>query len=407
VRERTADLERANEALRAETDERRRLEAQIRETQKLEALGRFAGGVAHDFNNLLTVIVASSELLSLKIREEASLALVDDVMRAAERAAALTRQLLAFGRRQMIARRALDLNQVVGRLENMVRRLLGTHIELSLSLDPDIPAVVADWGQIEQVVLNLVANARDAMPGGGRLTIATKAATVGDGSAPAPARVAAGRYVVLSVRDTGCGIDEDTRTHIFEPFFTTKAQGQGTGLGLASVYGIISQNGGQVFCESAPAQGTIFDIYLPAAAEPADEQPARPSRPAHARGGSETILLAEDEETVRSLVVAALEQEGYTVIAAPNGAEALRLFEERQGSVDLLVTDVVMPQMSGRQLHAEMTARQAAPKVLFVSGYAHELVTAQLVTGPRVAFLQKPFTLEALSRTVRALLDAP
>jgi PAS domain S-box-containing protein len=406
VRERTAELLRANDALQAETEKRRRLEEQIRETQKLEALGRFAGGVAHDFNNLLTVIIASSELLALSIREETALALVQDVRRAAERAAALTLQLLAFGRRQMLVRQALDLNLVIGRLENMMGRLIGAHIELSLSLDAEIPFVRADRGQIEQVVLNLVANARDAMPGGGSVTIATSSTTVDGASMPDRPEIVAGRYVVLSVRDSGHGIDAETRTHIFEPFFTTRSRGEGAGLGLATVYGIVSQSGGYISVESAPAEGTVFRIYLPA------EEPSEHDRSAHVElaaqpgRGTETILLAEDEEAVRSLVRGALERQGYTVIDAPNGADALRLFDERAGSIHLLVTDIVMPQMSGRQLHAELSARQATLKVLFISGYADAAVASQIVTGPRVAFLRKPFTLDLLTRTVRQLLDA-
>jgi len=406
VRERTAELLRAGEALRLEGEARRRLEEQVRETQKLEALGRFAGGVAHDFNNLLTVIVASSELLALKVREETSRALVEDVMRAAERAAALTRQLLAFGRRQMLVRQALDLNLIIGRLESMTRRLIGAHIELSLSLDPEIPLVEADWGQIEQVVFNLVANARDAMPEGGLLTISTKSTIVDGTSMPDRPDMVAGRYVVLSVSDTGCGIDSDTRTHIFEPFFTTKSLGRGTGLGLATVYGIVSQNGGFISVESTLAQGTMFSIYMPEALPTAESRPAHAEAIARPTGGTETILLAEDEETVRSLMRAALEQQGYTVLAAPNGADALRPFDEGPGCVDMLVTDIVMPHMGGRELHAELTSRQADLKVLFLSGYANELVASQLVTGPRVAFLQKPFTLDLLTRTIRQMLDA-
>jgi two-component system cell cycle sensor histidine kinase/response regulator CckA len=406
VRARTAELVRANDALRAETEERRRLENQIRETQRLEALGRFAGGVAHDFNNLLTVIIASAELLAQSVGDDPSRALVEDVRRAGERAADLTRQLLAFGRRQMIVRQPLDLNLVVGRLENMMRRLIGAHIELSLALDPEIPAVRADWGQIEQVVLNLVANARDAMPHGGTLTIGTRSATIDGASILNHPEMAAGRYVVLSVSDTGCGIDAETRPHIFEPFFTTKSPGEGTGLGLATVYGIVSQSGGYIAVESTPAQGTAFNIYMPEGAPLENDRPARVEGAAQPGSGTETILLAEDEEAVRSLVRAALEEHGYTVIDAPNGADALRLFDERAGSVDLLVTDIVMPQMSGRRLHTELSSRQATLKVLFLSGYADEAVASGIVTGPGVGFLQKPFTLDLLTRTVRKLLDA-
>jgi PAS domain S-box-containing protein len=405
VRERTAELLRANEALRAETAQRRRLEEQIREAQKLEALGRFAGGVAHDFNNLLTVILGSSELLARSVREEASRALIEDVRLASERAAALTRQLLAFGRRQMIVRQALDLNLLIRRLESMIRRLIGEHIALSLALDAEIGSVVADSGQIEQVLLNLVANARDAMPDGGRLTIATQAVSI-DGEWPEHPEIVAGRYVVLSVTDTGHGIDADTRPHIFEPFFTTKSPGEGTGLGLATVYGVVNQNGGYICVDSAPAQGTLFSIYLPEAGVAADDRPAHSEETARARAGTETILVAEDEETVRSLMRAALVQQGYTVIDAANGVDAMRLFDEHAGSIDMLITDMVMPYMSGRQLHAALRSRQAHLSVLFLSGYTDEFVASQFVTGPHAAFLQKPFTLESLTRTVRELLDA-
>jgi two-component system cell cycle sensor histidine kinase/response regulator CckA len=404
VRERTAELLRANEALQAETEERRRLEEQVRETQRLEALGRFAGGVAHDFNNLLTVILASSELLALNVEGQTSLAMVEDVRRAAERAATLTRQLLAFGRRQMVVRQTLDLNAVVGRLENLTRRLLGTDIELALSLDPEIAYVEADYGQIEQIVLNLVANARDAMSQGGTLTIATRVTTIDNGSIPDHPEMSAGRYVVLSVRDTGSGIDAETRTRIFEPFFTTKSPGEGIGLGLASVYGMVSQNGGRILVASTPGHGTVFEIYLPRAT--AEHRPGNVDETAESIGGTETILLVEDEEAVRSLLRVAMEQHGYAVIEAANGVDALRRFEEHSGSIDLLVTDIVMPQMNGRQLHSELTTRQAALKVLFLSGYADELVASRLVTGPRAAFLQKPFSLTVLARLVREMLDS-
>jgi PAS domain S-box-containing protein len=407
VRERTAELLRANQALHAETEERRRLEEQVRETQRLEALGRFAGGVAHDFNNLLTVILASSELLALNVEGQPSLVLVEDVRRAAERGADLTRQLLAFGRRQMVVRQTLDLNAIVVRLESLARRLIGAHIELALSLDPETAYVEADYGQVEQILLNLVANACEAMSHGGRLTIATRVTTIDKASSkPDHHGMSAGRYVVLSVSDTGRGIDAETRTRIFEPFFTTKSPGEGSGLGLASVYGMVRQNGGHIFVASTPGHGTVFEIYLPRAEATMRDRPANVDEAAGATGGTETILLVEDEESVRSLLRVALEQYGYTVREAANGADALRLFEEHAGSIDLLVTDIVMPQMNGRQLHAELIARQAALKVLFLSGYADELVASRLVTGPRAAFLQKPFSLSVLARLVREMLDA-
>jgi two-component system, cell cycle sensor histidine kinase and response regulator CckA len=277
---------------------------------------------------------------------------------------------------------------------------------LSLSLDPSIQCVLADWGQMEQVVLNLVANARDAMPQGGRLTISTTATSIDVASVPEYPDMMAGRYVVVSVSDTGCGIDAATRPHIFEPFFTTKSLGEGTGLGLATVYGIVNQSDGYIAVESTPARGTVFHIYLPEAVLTADDQPSRAGGAAQPRTGTETILLAEDEETVRAIMRTALEQQGYTVLDAANGADAVQVFDQHAGSVDMLVTDIVMPRMSGRELHAELSSRRGLVKVLYLSGYADELVASQIATGPHVAFLQKPFTLESLTRTVREILDS-
>jgi two-component system, cell cycle sensor histidine kinase and response regulator CckA len=371
--------------------ERRRLEDQLRQAQKMEAIGRLAGGVAHDFNNLLTVINGFSEMLlgdpglSPNGRE-----LVAEIARAGDQAAALTRQLLAFSRKQVLAPKVLDLNALVREMERMLARLIGADVQLASSLDPDLGRVRADPGQLEQVLLNLAVNARDAMPRGGRLAIETR-----NGGGPA------GNVVVLEVADTGTGMDAETRARIFEPFFTTKEPGKGTGLGLAVVHGIVTQSGGQIEVESAPGRGTRFRIELPrVAGDPSTSTVGPVDLPA----GTETLLLVEDEPAVRALDRRVLSNCGYTVLEAKDGRDALRVAAEHAGRIDVLVSDVVMPHLGGRQLAERLMAARPGIKVLFVSGYTDDAVVRHGV-GAEFAFLPKPFSPARLARKVREVLD--
>jgi hypothetical protein len=387
--------------------ERRRLEEQYRQSQKLEAVGRLAGGIAHDFNNLLTVISGYSDLLaanpSLDHRAKEA---VGEVQRAAERAIAVTRQLLAFGRKQMLKPRALDLNGVITEINKLIRRLIGEDIALTTHLAPGLLPVTADPGQLEQVILNLAVNARDAMPQGGGLTITTSNVVMTAAAAASQPGLQPGRYALLTVTDTGCGMDEETRARIFEPFFTTKEPGRGTGLGLATVYGIVVQSGGHIDVQSATGRGTTFRILWPQAEGPA-AAPEKPAAPAEAavRGGSETVLLVEDEDAVRGLAARVLADFGYRVLQACDGAEALRLAQQDGQSLHLMVTDVVMPGISGLELARRLGPERPAMKVLFISGYTDDAIVRKGVLGPDAAFLQKPFTPEVLARRVRELLD--
>ena len=342
-------------------------EEQLRQAQKMDAIGQLAGGVAHDFNNLLTVINGcSSALLQRVAGHEALSGPVAEIARAGQRAAALTYQLLAFSRRQVLTPEVLDLNAVAADSEKLLRRLIGEDIELVTVLRPALGSVRVDPGQLQQVILNLAVNARDAMPQGGTLTIETAKAELDEAYARDHPGVEPGQYVMLAVSDTGCGMDAATRSRIFEPFFTTKEPGKGTGLGLATVYGIVKQSGGHVWVYSEPGLGTTFKIYLPRVAAAA-EAPARPSLPEPAPGGSETIRLVEDEDQVRALVRGVLEEAGYRVLVAGRGDEALRVAAEHVGPLDLLLTDVVMPGMSGRELAARLSGRRADLRVLYMS----------------------------------------
>jgi PAS domain S-box-containing protein len=384
----------------------RALEAQLRHAQKMEAVGRLAGGVAHDFNNLLTVITGRSQLLLLKLPPESPLRRdVELVEETAHRASALTRQLLAFSRKQMVQPRVVDLNEVVRGMETMLSRLIGEDISLATRLDPTAGAVRADPAQLEQMIVNLAVNARDAMPLGGRLTLETSFVRLDEAFARQHVGLRPGPHVRLVVRDTGVGMDGLIKTHLFEPFFTTKGPGKGTGLGLATVYGIVTQSGGAIRVDSEPGQGAAFTIDLPRVDAPADLR-GDPRIPAAAPHGSETVLLVEDEPEVRGLARDILHQQGYTVLAAADGDEALKIGREHGGPIHLLVTDVVMPQMGGRELADRLKAGRSETKVLYVSGYTDDAILHQGVSETGTAFLPKPFTASVLAHKVREVLDA-
>jgi PAS domain S-box-containing protein len=385
--------------------QQKRLEAQFLQAQKMDAVGRLAGGVAHDFNNLLTVINGYSEMLLTGLApEDSHRGPVAEIFAAGERAAALTQQLLAFSRKQVLKLAVLNLNNVVTGMQKLLGRLIGEDIELVTRLDSGLGLVLADLGQLEQVILNLAVNARDAMPDGGQLILETANAVLEDADVSGLPDTRPGPHVLLTVSDTGCGMDAATQTRVFEPFFTTKEAGKGTGLGLATVYGIIKQSRGHVTMASEPGRGTTFKIYLPRAEDPPGLTACDRERP-QARGGAEVVLLVEDDGGVRDLCSAVLRRYGYTVLAAANGLEALELYERHGGTLHLLVTDVIMPQMSGRQLAETLAAARPALKVLYLSGHADDTVLRHGLPGEQVAFLQKPFGPDALARAVRGVLD--
>ena len=392
-------VERAIEDAAVRRD-RRRLEQQLLASQRLEAVGRLAGGVAHDFNNVLTAVLGSTELLILDTPTGATTREELEIIReAATHAQDLIRQLLAFSSRQALKPVVLDLNHLVKNVGKMLRRLIGENIQLTTEPAPELDAVCADPGQLEQVLVNLVVNARDAMPQGGRLTIATGNLDVAGGATPVPS----GRYVTLRVTDTGTGMDAATMERAFEPFFTTKPKGKGTGLGLATVYGIVRQSGGHVEVESAPGSGTTFRIYLPRV-EDAAESGAESSAAAPARG-AETVLVVEDDERVRALARKVLEQAGYRVVVAAGGKEALAAAEAHEGQIDVLMTDVVMPEMSGRTLTRRLTQRHPGLKVLYMSGYPDEDIAKHGVFESGIPFIKKPFTPSLLTQKLREVLD--
>jgi two-component system, cell cycle sensor histidine kinase and response regulator CckA len=382
---------------------RERLEGQLRQAQKMEALGRFAGGVAHDFNNLLTAIQGYTSLIMMDLaphdphRED-----LEEIRKASERAAALTRQILAFSRRHVIEPMTIDLNQTIMDLERLVPRLIGEDVAVVIALDPELALVRADPRQVEQVVLNLVVNARDAMPDGGRLTLETAGELVTESDPRASPDLPPGRYAVLTVSDTGTGMDPAIVPNIFDPFFTTKEPGRGTGLGLATVYGIVKQGGGHVEVETAPGAGATFRLYFPAATAESTVA-AAPSVAGPGPRGSETVLLVEDEESVRVFASKALEKQGYRVLQARHGRDALLRLSEHDGPVHLVITDIVMPEMGGGELARRLAGERPEVPVLFMSGYTDDEV-AQRGLGTEQGFLQKPFTSDGLARKVREVL---
>ncbi len=383
----------------------RQTEEQLRHAQKMEAVGKLAGGVAHDFNNILSVIISYSDLVRAELPlGDPMRADLDEIHQAGERAAQLTRQLLAFSRQQVVEPRVLDLNEVIRGMEKMTRRLVGEDVAVTSVLDPDVGRVLIDPGSLEQIVMNLVVNARDAMPEGGRLTIETCDVALDQDFVRAHVGASAGRHVMLAVSDTGVGMDRATQARIFEPFFTTKPQDKGTGLGLSTVFGIVQQGGGTIWVYSEPGVGTTFKIYLPcvdAAAEPASVSRAlTPSR------GTETVLLVEDDDQVRVVIRGILEREGYRVLEARNAGEAL-LIAEQPHTIDLVLSDVVMPHMSGPEVVRRIAAGRPGIRVLCMSGYTDNAVLRHHVLDRQIAFLQKPITPATLARKVREVLDAP
>ena len=386
------------------------LEEQLRQSQKMEAVGRLAGGVAHDFNNLLTVIIGHCQLLKVECESggygaigESPLGQIENIHQAAQRAAKLTRQLLAFSRRQVLQPETLNLNDIVNDMSKMLVRLIGEDIELVTRLLEDIGLVYADPSQMEQVIMNLAVNSRDAMPGGGRLTIETRNEFLDVDRAERYLDIPAGRYVVLSITDTGCGMDRKTKERIFEPFFTTKQQG--TGLGLSTVYGIVKQSNGQINVYSEPGHGTTFKIYLPCSRSAAEYRHETQKTVPQQLTGTETILLVEDEDMVRDLAGEFLRRSGYTVVEARDGESALTIIKKETPHIDLIVTDVVMPRMGGHELIARIRDRSDHLRVLFMSGYTEAAIIRESVLEPGMGFIQKPFTPQLFLQKVRDLLS--
>ena len=400
----TDEPEEVLELIAEDITDRRQLEEQLRQAQKMDAVGRLAGGVAHDFNNLLMVINGYTEVLLEQLEKGEMHSKVQSIQQAADRAATLTRQLLAFSRKQLLELKVVDVNRVIGDMERLLRPLIGENIELVTHLSPDTGHTRADAGQLEQVVMNLVVNAKDAMPEGGKLTVQSSDVTVRQNFRE-HRFIQPGRYAVISVSDSGLGMDKDTQSRIFEPFFTTKEKGKGTGLGLSTVYGIVKQSNGYVFVQSEVGAGTTFYVYLPRVEDAAEE--LTPALPAQSEaGGCETVLLVEDEESVRELVRLTLVSRGYKVLEAENGECGLQLAESFKERIDILITDVVMPGIGGRELAKKLLELRPGISVLFLSGYTEDSVITPGAPAGATAFLQKPFTLQNLAKKVREVLRA-
>jgi len=417
----TSQLEKANRQLRQEVEERRRVEETLRRTQKqllqsqkLEAIGLLAGGVAHDFNNLLTVVELNARLIGQNLhRHDPLWDHVRQIEEASGRGIRLTRHLLSFSRQDTAEPRPVNLSHMVGELSRMLQRIIGQDIELVTDLAEGLWHIEADPNQMEQVLVNLAVNARDAMPQGGHLTIQTANAVLAKVPETLPPDAVRGEYVLIRVRDTGVGMNDEVKAHVFEPFFTTKSQEHGTGLGLSTAYGIVRQNGGYIGLESQVGQGATFSIYLPRSASPPPDpagspaagSPAARPAPPPAAAVTETILIVEDEATVLQLARQILEEQGYRVLAAGHGPQALRLSQEHEGTIDLLLTDVIMPQMTGHQLAERLQALRPGLKVLYMSGYSDDVLTHHNIPEQGRSFLAKPFSMDNLIQKVRAVLD--
>jgi two-component system, cell cycle sensor histidine kinase and response regulator CckA len=392
-------------ARKAAEEALRRSEEQLRQSQKIEAVGRLAAGVAHDFNNFLTAITGHSELLLRQLGAGDPLRKhAEQIEKVAYLAAVLTRQLLSFSRKQVIEPRVLELNAVISNIERMLHQLIGDDIEFCASLDPAAGRIKADAGQIEQVVMNLAVNARDAMPHGGKLTVTTANITLNKNHLINFPGLCAGDYAVITIVDTGTGMSAEVKAHLFEPFFTTKPLGKGTGLGLATCFGIVKQNNGHISVQSELGKGTTFKIYFPQLPLTLESLPV-PIQPPAAAGGDETVLLVEDEPAVREFAVAALREKGYAVVEAVNGAEGLHLARQHDGKIDLVLTDVVMPVMGGKEMADALHASHPDTKVLFTSGYTDDALVQHGVLRPDIKFLQKPYMTATLTRKVREVLD--
>ncbi len=393
-------------AIGQDITERRNIEEQLRQSQKMEAIGMLAGGVAHDFNNLLTVILGNAQLASMNVVKDESLRKrIEEIKKAGEKAASLTRQLLAFSRKQIVQPKLLDINEVINEMEKMLKHMIGENIDFQTVLGPELWKICADPGQINQIIMNMVINSRDAMLRGGGLTIETANADLNEnyfcehGIKEVP-----GHYVMLAVSDTGSGMDKETQEHIFEPFFTTKEVGQGTGLGLSTIYGIVKQNNGFIWVYSEPGKGTTFKVYLPKVKDVEPEE--KEQTPVDDSGGSETVLIVEDNDNLRKFAQRALQMYGYRILDAENGEDALRVCGEYEGQIDLMITDVVMPKMGGREAAERLQHLYPQIKVIYMSGYTDNTIVHYGVLAPELNFIQKPFTPKGLARKVRETLES-
>ena len=404
---RTKELALTETKLKSEISQKRQLEAQLFQSQKMEAIGRLAGGIAHDFNNLLMVILGFGDLALTKVRDKlAPHDELEEIIKAGNQAAALTRQLLAFSRRQILSPRSVNLTDVLDDMKKMIRRIIGEDIEITAKLSPTLWKVRVDPGQMEQIIMNLVVNARDAMPGGGKLTLETRNIHLNDDYAALHTEAKTGPHVMIAISDTGEGMDEETQSHIFEPFFTTKRLGKGTGLGLSTVYGIVKQSNGNIWVYSEPGRGTTFKIYFPRDEE-ADVSKMESRQLSKASAGSETILLVEDNDPVRELASRVLREKGYTLLMVGSGEEALKVSEQYSGNIHLMLTDIVMPGINGKVLADHLHPIRPEMRVVFMSGYTEETIAHHSILDSDVTYLQKPFMPGQLLSAIRAALDSP